>query len=569
MSGFEVVGVVLGVVPLLISGLEHYNEGLVPIKDMLKYKYVVKELVRALNVARCRLRITCETLLTGLVDDEELAMLLSLDSLGGDAWKRPDLDRKLQERLDESYEGYMETIAHLAGLMFTFAKKMGLNSKFRPTWIEKPDNPARNSIFGHDLKRKSAKLWKRVKLGLDHEEFHDLIKEMAHENLQLELLTRGNLELEPIRRQRNRDLDVKHWKGIREFAMRLYSSLLSRWPCKCGVPHQASLRLDIRSSPNKSEKADIKFEVVFAFSDNESPTAPWKWRNTEIKGVKITSQEGQSLLTARPSQGRSVSFGAPPSPPPSRAQSPPSPPMKSAKIKDLCSALARDDAGPCCLGYLDDEQWQHHVYLSKGQAPVEWPAKSLHQILSRGSNLQSVIITPKDRYELALLLSSTLLQLHNTPWLNDNWTRDDIYLLQGWSEKSLAKNIYVSKTFSPPQTNAAMQTDPDLPLLRNVSVFNLGLALLELTFGHPIEYYETEADLRNGVWTVMTNRLIAERLIGKIETYEGKRYSDVVYRCVYCDFGSRVTSFENDEFRQNFYAGVVQPLAQILDDFVK
>jgi hypothetical protein len=27
MSGFEVIGVVLGVLPLLISGLEHYNDG--------------------------------------------------------------------------------------------------------------------------------------------------------------------------------------------------------------------------------------------------------------------------------------------------------------------------------------------------------------------------------------------------------------------------------------------------------------------------------------------------------------------------------------------------------------
>jgi hypothetical protein len=103
----------------------------VPIKDMLKYEYVVKELIRALNVARCRLRNTCEKLLTGLVDDEELTMLLNLASLGGDAWKRPDLDQKLQGRLDESYEGYMATIAHLAGLIFTFAKKMGLDSRFR------------------------------------------------------------------------------------------------------------------------------------------------------------------------------------------------------------------------------------------------------------------------------------------------------------------------------------------------------------------------------------------------------------------------------------------------------
>jgi hypothetical protein len=130
-----------------------------------------------------------------------------------------------------------------------------------------------------------------VRLGLDHKEFQELIREMAHENLQLELLTRGNLELEPIRRERSRDLDIKYWKTIREFALRLYSCLMSQWPCQCGVPHQASLRLDIRSSPNKSEKGDLRFGVVFMFSSDGSNAtrlaAPWKWRNTEIEGVKI------------------------------------------------------------------------------------------------------------------------------------------------------------------------------------------------------------------------------------------------------------------------------------------
>lgn len=98
---------------------------------MVVYEYVVKEHIRALNVARCRLRNTCEKLLTGIVEDEEVASLLDLTTLNRDAWKRPDLDQKLQDRLNEPYEGYMATVAHLAQTIFIFAKKMGLDSKFR------------------------------------------------------------------------------------------------------------------------------------------------------------------------------------------------------------------------------------------------------------------------------------------------------------------------------------------------------------------------------------------------------------------------------------------------------
>jgi hypothetical protein len=231
--------------------------------------------------------------------------------------------------------------------------------------------------------------------------------------------------------------------------------------------------------------------------------------------------------------------------------------------------LARENSE--CLGYLDDEQWQYHIYLSTQKQALQSLRSviSLHQVLSGESIPQPVVITPKDRYELAFLLSSSVLQLYNTPWLNDNWTRNEIYLLYALPEKALARNIYVSRSFPKSQRRISNDIDPDLALIRNVSVFNLGLALLELTYGHPIEYYESEKDLRNGVRTAVTNMLIAQRLIGQIEEYEGNRYSDVVYRCINCDFGTRVTSFESSEFRNKFYKGVVVLLEGILHDFVK
>lgn len=145
----------------------------------------------------------------------------------------------------------------------------------------------RDLLFGNEVKRKSAKLWKRVKLGLDHKEFQAIIEIMERENHQLEVLTQGNLELEPIRRERNRDTDKKNWKGIRECALRLYNCLTTKWTCQCGNLHQASLRLDPRPG-SKTEIADVRFEIIFSFSNESIETRPnnewkWKWRNTEIR----------------------------------------------------------------------------------------------------------------------------------------------------------------------------------------------------------------------------------------------------------------------------------------------
>lgn len=273
------------------------------------------------------------------------------------------------------------------------------------------------------------------------------------------------------------------------------------------------------------------------------------------------------LLSNHPTASRSVSFASTATKPPPTL----SPQLPSAsKIDDLCSMLANDEVGSSSVGYLANEKFQHHIFIPKQQQITynDLPVRSLHQIISGGSS-QPLKITNKDRYELALLLSSTLLQLYNTPWLNDNWTREDIHLRQDWLGKSLAKNLYVSKTFNAVQPGCSQQSDPDLCLIQNISVFNLGIALLELAFGHSIEYYETAADLRDGVRTNLTNLYIAIRPAEETEMHEGKRYSDVVKRCIRCQFNTIETSFENDEFRENFYQGVVVTLEGILNDFVR
>lgn len=131
-----------------------------------------------------------------------------------------------------------------------------------------------------------------MKLGLDHNEFDELMREMAHENQQLEVLTQGNLELEPIRKSRAKDMDTKYWKAVRKFAERLCSCLMSHWPCQCRTFHKASLRLDIRPNSRDWNGIDVDFGVVFMFDDKagNGNSAPWQWKNTEIKCVEVLEE---------------------------------------------------------------------------------------------------------------------------------------------------------------------------------------------------------------------------------------------------------------------------------------
>lgn len=65
MSGVEVVGVVLGAVPLLISGLEHYGDGIRTIKNMWDYEAVVEHLVIEFRLAHGIFWHSCQELLVG------------------------------------------------------------------------------------------------------------------------------------------------------------------------------------------------------------------------------------------------------------------------------------------------------------------------------------------------------------------------------------------------------------------------------------------------------------------------------------------------------------------------
>lgn len=125
VTGLEAAGLVLAILPLLISGLDHYREGLIPIKDWLRYRSEVKSLIRNLNVEQVRFRIICEKLLSGIVPEEELADLLECP--GGPAWYDEHVEKKLKERLRESFTVYLATVADMEDLLQALRTKLGLD----------------------------------------------------------------------------------------------------------------------------------------------------------------------------------------------------------------------------------------------------------------------------------------------------------------------------------------------------------------------------------------------------------------------------------------------------------
>lgn len=245
------------------------------------------------------------------------------------------------------------------------------------------------------------------------------------------------------------------------------------------------------------------------------------------------------------------------------------------QIKNICITLQQCIGNMLhsqnCLGYLlDHGQKPLGVYLSQpSQAACdEFKVTSLAEILSKahstpGQNLMGSgkILYRGDRLIIALTIASSVLQLYKTPWLRENWNKNDIKISES-AKDAYHEQTYISGSFPGTVCQTFTQENSLAHLARNESLFALGILLIELCFGRPLETMRDDRDPlgANSVPDIMTDWSTAKRMMEAVDNEAGMRYGDVVRRCIYCEFDKRSTTLEDDGFRQAVYDGVVAPL---------
>ena len=120
----EVAGFILAALPLVISGLEHYADGVTTITKWWSYKRELKSLIRVLDAEYARFLGTCEKILDGLVPPEQLTDLICQP--GGPLWKDVTLNKKLKMRLQRSYSPYLLSVEDMANAVRDLELKLEL-----------------------------------------------------------------------------------------------------------------------------------------------------------------------------------------------------------------------------------------------------------------------------------------------------------------------------------------------------------------------------------------------------------------------------------------------------------
>ncbi|KAK1983526.1 hypothetical protein LZ30DRAFT_821649 [Colletotrichum cereale] len=569
MSGFEVAGVVLGSIPLIISALEHYQQGKQVISIWRNYDQERRSLIRNLKTERVRLQNVWERLLIGLVPSNQIERMISEPF--GPSWHEEYVQRKIKDRLWTSSAVFEEIMGDMEAAIRDMMRLLHLD----------PDemmNQKEASIMAQQFKRASF-AFKRS----DYKNSLDTIKECI---TGLESMLEQNIKMEPQRRQRSQGRLIQL---IHDVSGSVYRALRSGLSCTCN--HDLHLGLVSPSTKAEQDSDDETILQKFAFelavtynTDSSKHGKPALWKELCVRTVppeanyNFISVPKHSGLThaSRPQQYSSVTTNLSYKTTATCIQQPAiasaissthsslsiTPAIANAlRGIDLCAELSRNQKQVAvdCYGMVSDQTGtkarQFGVYPQPGGENTDtWSVVSLRGVLENPRVFPHMSVP--DKLRLASVISSSLLQLHQTPWLPDILTSRDIFFLKKGSDAELKySDVFIVRKL--PESDPKALADDPVTISRCPALLSLGILLLELRLGGTIEsfrnQYETPPnDAPRLLFEFLTaQRLLEQRQIGS------QRYSSAVKRCLWGEFGRAVLDLGNDDFRQEVYEKVV------------
>ncbi len=236
--------------------------------------------------------------------------------------------------------------------------------------------------------------------------------------------------------------------------------------------------------------------------------------------------------------------------------------LQRNRIENICALLEQAHQNSCCLRMLVDDQKLWHVRSQSRQLSFldSVPSVSFKQLLQTSTKLPL-----REKRILAVVLANSLLQLCESPWFSREWSKEDISFFHKSTNRVDLKRPYLSTHFQDPQ----QKDDPEamLRIHPNQSILALGILLLEIQLGKPIESQRSPEDLINGQEVnVNTDLTTALRLLEDSidDIYEG--YRTAIQACLNCNFvtADQVPDLDDADFRQAVHDNIVVPLEQEL-----
>ncbi|KAF1354686.1 hypothetical protein BDV97DRAFT_395111 [Delphinella strobiligena] len=564
MSGLEVVGLVLGVLPLFISALEHYEKGLGQFKSMFSYRTQLARYRCKLMVEYATYSQTVEYLLISITDEDKFEDMVSRGF--SEVWKDPTLAIRLQEHLGNVHEAYKFTLTEMRSVIEELATLLDIERKglLAASHLEAllVAHPPKASLgrdtqtFFHLYDFKT-----RLKFSLKSWKVNPVLEELEKHNNTLHRYTETSTRLKKAKgRKRTGGKQSSAFalrlQQVRDSVRRLYSTLENVWTCIRHASHSASLKLDARLvlSLTRGPRSD-RFEANICFSIC-SPvlSSSGGWQELDIHVLSDSSV---------PTTSRSrVGFVLPDDPVTNIDLA------KLASVRCLCTVLEDAEVTrenlQLCLDHNDKLLCEDLASLNS-QAPAKSRFTSMitlgellaTQNASNGMSRRRVF-NRKQLYTVALHLASSLLQLYSTPFLNGGWCARNILFPRSEALPQLThvEIPCISRNFPSAETSQASQTKHD-----HRTLLSLGILLLELFFREPFsEHREAAGEKSDQGYTDLGD---AMRLVKEDKEEMSNGFYQAVSYCI-TSFSDFDVDLANAAFREKVVDNVIMPLSDEL-----
>ncbi|KLP22785.1 uncharacterized protein LW94_14989 [Fusarium fujikuroi] len=459
MSGFEIAGIVLGSIPLLISATEHYRNSLDRATAFRKWKDVLNSALREFWYQHSSFESSLRIIL------KDVASPLEIEEMIGDPhhelWKSRDLSQALQERLKNSYRPYIYVIEDMRAYMKRLATHLDIDRDAGTAddleAIIKANErlPSAGGLVTFEFKR-------AVKLTMKRKEVQKLLDDMKASNNRLDELRAKSeaLSNNSITPSTAEKLGFSSsLQQIQNYATMLHQTLGKAWSCSSHASHEIRLLLEDRVVRRKELKSLKKVKppsqpLSFTIT-HKSPTSCALWKSAKIEIIDSDREADKEKKTVRFKESDTRRFGQG---------------QQSINIRSIHGLTV---VGGLCTAFrcynrfgfgLDDQGVLYETYQAEIK-PVCCADNliSLQELLLARSDKKCIIpLTDQQRYRLSIILTSSFLQLYSTPWLNKHWNQRTILFSSTLKDDQLEVDLghpFIAESYgsSPCQNTTSME----------------------------------------------------------------------------------------------------------------
>ena len=221
-------------------------------------------------------------------------------------------------------------------------------------------------------------------------------------------------------------------------------------------------------------------------------------------------------------------------------------------INNLCHTMESCGMQSECLGLLvDASQGDQYQVSSQPEQKVVAGEITLRDILHRDHKPR---VSRAQRFQIALKVASSHLQLHSTSWARRHWESGDVRFphIGKTGGEILLDRPFVSANFEPELSSTLR-----VPKATDRSFACLGIMMLELLFGAQLE----EHDLWQQFGAVSTDNPVLRLMVAKkwsddVKDEAGPEFSSAVKWCL----DESPATLHSDQWRKDLASEVVLPL---------